>query len=355
MDAPVTRPLSELFTTLATPPPEFDRATAATLLDEHYGLCGRLESLASERDQNFLLDAGLDGHYVLKIANVAESPAVTDLQNRALQHLEASDSDFPAPRVVLTHEGGSMVDAVSVKGETHRARLLTYLDGIPLDKAPGATNIASQIGACLARLDDLLENFTHPAGEYRLPWDIRNASSLEELLPSVADRELRRLCAERIDHFRDAVEPRLEAVRKQAIYNDMNPSNVLVGRDDVERVTGIIDFGDMVFSARINDAAIAAAYLCRIAEDPFPAAVDFLAAYASVAPFEDREIELLPDLILTRHLTTVMITHWRSAMYPENRDYILRSEKRARQMLETIAEHPVTETVKRFRKACRNA
>jgi Ser/Thr protein kinase RdoA (MazF antagonist) len=117
-------------------------------------------------------------------------------------------------------------------------------------------------------------------------------------------------------------------------------------------VSGIIDFGDLVFSALVNDVAVASAYLCRIDDDPFADVVEFLAAYTESLPLVDEEIELLPELVLARHLTTVMITHWRSAMYPDNRDYILRSEKRARRMLETIAGHPAEETARRFRRAC---
>jgi len=256
------------------------------------------------------------------------------------------------PRVVPTLDGDLMFDETSPSGEAHRVRLLTFLDGLPLDEARGVTSIAARTGACLARLDVLLADFAHDAFDYALPWDIRHAASLVELLPSVADLNLRRLCATRIDRFRDVVEPRLCSLRRQAIYSDMNPSNVLVDRNDVNRVTGIIDFGDMVFSQLVNDAAIASAYLCRIDSDPFAVVVDFLAAYSAVITLDDDEIEILPDLILARHLTTVMITHWRSAMYPENRNYILRSEKRARRMLETIAEHPLANTVRRFRTAC---
>lgn len=78
---------SELFATLRTAPPEIPDSRASVLLAERYGLGGRLEPLASERDQNFFVDTGGDGRYVLKFANAAENPAVTDLQNRALEHL----------------------------------------------------------------------------------------------------------------------------------------------------------------------------------------------------------------------------------------------------------------------------
>ena len=287
---------------------------------------------------------------MLKFANAAEDPGVTDFQNRALMHLAARDPAFPSPRVVTTLDGEHLLETTALSGDVHRVRLLSWLEGTPLDEAEGEIDVAAETGTILARLGRLLADFEHPPTGYALPWDLHNAAALEELLPQVGDARLRALCEERLERFRDHVEPRLGQLRRQVIHNDMNPSNVLV--DKAASVSGIIDFGDMVLSELINDVAVAAAYLCRVGADPFADVVTFLAAYTAVTPLTDAEIELLPDLVLTRHLTTVMIAHWRSALYPENRAYILRSERRARNMLETVAGQPVDATLERFRSAC---
>ena len=41
------------------------------------------------------------------------------------------------------------------------------------------------------------------------------------------------------------------------------------------------------------------------------------------------EFDLLPDLIATRLVMTVVISSWRAVRYPENRDYILRNNDAA--------------------------
>ena len=184
-------------------------------------------------------------------------------------------------------------------------------------------------------------------------WDVRNAASLEELLPHVRDRDLRKLCELRLRRFGNVIAPRLERLRSQVIHNDMNPSNVLVDRADVNRVSGVIDFGDMVYSRLVNDVAIAAAYFCRVEEDPFRDVLELLDAYTDTLPLTEDEVAVLPDMILTRHLTTVMITHWRASMFPDNSDYILRSEPRARQVLALVASLPIDQTVDRFLDVCR--
>lgn len=344
---------SDLFTALRTPVPAFSEQQATEFLREHYGIVASLEPLASERDQNFLACAADGDKYVLKFANTYESAAITDFQVQGLLHVARVDPDFPVPRVITTDDGELMFEVESEAGTAHRVRLLSWLEGVPLQHAKGVDSVARQTGACLARLGVALRDFSHPASDYPLLWDIRNAASLEQLLPHVSDMDLRELCEQRLDRFRDVVEPRLDRLRSQVIHNDMNPSNLLVDQSDVNRVTGVIDFGDMVFSRLVNDAAVAAAYFCRVAEDPFEEVVKFLDAYTERLPLTEDEVAVLPDMILTRHLTTVMITHWRASMYPDNANYILRSEPRARQILSLVASLGIDGTVDRFLDVCR--
>jgi hydroxylysine kinase len=340
------------YTALQTPPPNFSKQRATTLLREHYDIEANLEPLASERDQNFLASTADGEKFVLKFANASESAAITDFQSKGLLHIARVAPDFPVPRVIPTVGDELLFEVESEAGDAHRVRLLSWLDGVPLRHAEGVGSMARQTGACLAKLGIALRGFEHPASDYPLLWDIRNAASLEQLLPQVNDEQLRELCEQRLERFRDVVAPRLENLRSQVIHNDMNPSNVLVDSTDVNRVSGVIDFGDMVFSRLVNDAAVGAAYFCSAEKDPFVEVVKFLGSYAEILPLTEDEIVLLPDLILTRHLTTVMITHWRASMYPDNADYILRSEPRARQMLSLVACMSIDQTVGRFLAAC---
>jgi Ser/Thr protein kinase RdoA (MazF antagonist) len=340
------------FTALQTPPPDFSERQATELLLENYGIDARLEPLASERDQNFLATGSDGSMQVLKFANAYESPAITDFQIQGLLHVARVDPDFPVPRVIATNEGELMFEVKSAAGTAHRVRLLSWLDGVPLQHAEGVASVARQTGECLARLGLALRDFEHPASDYALLWDIRNAASLRLLLPYVDDEQLRSLCEQRLERFCEVTSPHLDTLRSQVIYNDMNPSNVLVNSDDVNRVAGVIDFGDMIYSQLINDVAVACSYFCRLEEDPFEEVVELLDAYASVLPLTEDEIAVLPDLILTRHLTTVMITHWRASLYPENAEYILRNEGRARQMLYRVTGLSINDTVGRFLDVC---
>jgi len=341
------------YISLRTPAPDFSETRASALLRSHYGLVASLDPLVSERDQNFLVKAAEGAKYILKIANAAESAPITDFQNRALLHIAKVSPDFPVPRVIPTTDGDLQFEVESDSGNAHCVRLLSWLDGVPLQHARGVRSVARQTGTCLAQLGLALCDFEHPASDYTLLWDIRNAASLEELLPHIADTDLRGLCAARLERFRNVTRPQLDALRAQVIYNDMNPSNLLVEEEDANRLAGVIDFGDMVHSQLINDVAVAAAYFCKTDEDPFGDVAEFLDAYIEKLPLTEDEIAVLPDLVLTRHLTTVVITHWRASMYPENAKYILRNEGRARQVLTRVAGISIDDTVGRFLDVCR--
>ncbi len=344
-----------IFESLQTPPPRVFETRARALLHAEYGLSGELEPVASERDLNFRVRVAGGPDYILKIANVTEPRSVTDFQIQALLHLARIGTRFAIPSVVPARNGEYLLSVTGDNGRSYSARLLTWLAGSSLQHVKSECDVASQTGACLAELGLALRPFEHPASDYALLWDIRNASHLRELLPHVDDPTLRNACEERLAYFGDAVEPRLKRLRMQVVHNDLNPDNILVATDDVNRLAGVIDFGDMVYTQLVNDVAVAAAYFCRLEDDPYREVVDFLSSYVATAPLTDEEIDILPDMIIARHLTTVMITHWRASMYPDNRDYILRNEGRARSMLVKVAGLPIDATRARFRAVCASA
>jgi len=74
--------------------------------------------------------------------------------------------------------------------------------------------------------------------------------------------------------------------------------------------------------------------------------LEFLRGYNAVTPLTPEEFELLPYLVSARNVTTVVISHWRASMYPDNRAYILRSADRALHMLNTFGRRPPVEVTR---------
>ncbi len=332
-------PTADLLSTL---PPDLSDAEVSALLAQHYGLSGEVKRLTSERDLNLRLDDGAR-RYVVKFANRAEPRAVTDFQTAALLHLEGKG--LPVPQVIRTTTGANAVETPH-----GLLRVLTYLDGQPLHMAPRTGAQRAGMGVMAARISLGLQGFDHPGADHVLQWDIRQASALRPLLPQVPE-DLRALCTATLDHFDRHVQPRLAECRWQVVHNDLNPHNVLVDEADPDRISGVLDFGDMVRTPLVCDLGVAASYQI----DPqavLESLVSFAAAYHQTLPLTALELALVPDLTAARMLTTLCITAWRAAKYPENAAYILRNFPSARAGLVALAALPRDDVTRALARAC---
>ncbi len=350
--AMINGPPAAAFTLLKTNPPDLSVERASELLREHYGLRGGLEPQDSERDQNFLLRTKAGNSYVLKIANSAEPESITDFQLAALIHLEQSKIAARVPKVVRTIDGQTRIRIAADDGRVHSARVLSWLPGRLL--RPDALSPAAcyRMGETLAMLGMALRDFEHPSSDYPLLWDVKQASLLRDLLDTVTDEALRSRLAEQLDRFDTEAAPRLQGLRWQVIHNDLNPGNVLFDTDDEDVIAGIIDFGDMIRSPLVCDVAVACAYVCRRDDGSLTDLLEFLRGYTAVTPLTSDEFAVLPYLVKVRNVSTVVISHWRVSLYPENRAYILRSADRALHMLSTFGRRASSELAREMQDCC---
>ncbi|WP_235815655.1 phosphotransferase [Cypionkella psychrotolerans] len=314
---------------LSSAPPTLGDAEAANLARAHFGVTGALKRLTSERDLNIRLTTPGQA-YVLKLANPAEPFEVTDLQTKALLHLEGSG--LRVPQVIRTTSG-----ATEVSTPHGTLRLLTYLEGVPQHLTPRSPVQARAMAGMAARLTLGLAGFAHPAAGYVLQWDIKQASALRPMLPAVPD-DLQGLAGAALNRF-DAIAPALAGLRWQVVHNDLNPHNVLVSPDNPDEIAGVLDFGDMVHTPLICDAAVAASY-CVDAGKPLESLLNFARAYHAVLPLTLPERQVFPDLVATRMLTTITVASARAQRYPDNAPYILRNMATAREGLTSLAAVP---------------
>ena len=324
---------------------------AQRLADEYYGLPATAHRLGSERDQNFRLQTRDGREYVLKIANPSEDRAVTNLQTEALRHLAAADSDLPVPRVFPALNGAAELEVQFDDGSTRVVRLLSYLTGTPMHAVEASVALQRDLGRCAARLTRGLRDFRHSAAEHKLLWDLQHAAELRALIEAVPVGQ-RGLVEQVLDGFETHARPALAGLGKQYVHNDLNPHNVVVDPSNHERIAGIIDFGDLSCTARVNDLAIAAAYQVADSDDPLAPACQLVAAYHGVTPLDRLEADLLFDLIATRIVMTVVISNWRAIRYPENREYILRNSKAASARLGRIARLSRQQAGQQIQRAC---
>lgn len=312
-----------------------------------WGIAGRARPLASERDANFRIDPDDGGTaQVLKITHPDEDPAVAAYQSAALAHASRTDPTLPIPQVMPTLAGAAChrIDAAKPR----IARMVGWIDGQPIAEQSVSAGFRDALGALIARLDLALGGFTADAPQHDFVWDLSQAAALRGLLHHVENPDLRGLAARTLDSFADEIAPRLTAMRRQAIHNDMNPHNVLIDPAAPDAPAAIIDFGDMVEGPLVNEMAIALAYEPVDGPDPLAAAAGLLAGYTRILPLLPDEIAVLPGLIAARRATTVVVSSWRAAAEPANRDYLLRNMGGAVAGLRCFAELPPSAAAARF-------
>ncbi|RVQ66392.1 hypothetical protein EKN06_10200 [Croceicoccus ponticola] len=323
---------------LAASVPELSLQEAAAIAERLFGIAGSAHLLTSERDRNFRL-AGTDGvNYLLKVSNPSEPDSVVDLQTACLEHVGARDAAIPVPRVLRTLSGETRGRAELADGRSSTIRMLTYLEGLPVKGTAHTPAQRRDMGLALAELDLALDGFSHPAASHDLLWNVSRADRLSHLAEDIVGNDRRSLVGHFMDRFVGVVLPRLGNVRRQVIHNDFNLYNVLVDAGDTDRVTGIIDFGDLLHAALVGEVATATAYQMKEAAEPMAAAAEFIGAYHEVLPLLPEEQDIVADLVATRQLVTVLISEWRSRRYPENRDYIMRHNPGAWEGLTLMAD-----------------
>lgn len=280
--------------------PSLSPAQAADLARERYGVDATATPLPGERDQNFRLEARDGRRFVLKIANAAEDASLLDAQHLAMA---AARRWAPTP---VPSTSGRLVEATDVAGRPCLVRLLTWIDGVPMGRiARRSGDLLGSLGRTLAEVDRALERVDHPAIHRDFAWDLAVAPRVLREAVDGLDAPARGLVDHALALHAEHVAPRSARLRRQAIHNDANDHNVLVGRGGEllprrPQVVGLVDFGDLVWSARVHDVAIAAAYALLGQDDPLAAVAALVGGYHAVLPLDEDEIASLHALVVVR-------------------------------------------------------
>lgn len=309
---------------LSTAAPNLSIDEVNDLVRQVYGLSGTFKPLSSERDQNFCLTSTSNERYVVKISNPSESLSVVDFQLAALEHIAQVSPNQPVPRVVRNFKGHTRQLFTLPNGSQTAVRILTYLDGVQVRETPRSNAQIRMMGTGLAELNLALGDFSHPSATHDLLWNVSSAHRLEALIEGLTTDTHRHLAKRFMQRFKHHVLPQLSKMRAQVIHNDFHLYNVLVDPNNHCQLSGVIDFGDMLYAPLVGEIATAAAFHVSETSEPLAGAAQFIGAYHKTIPILPAEQHILADLIATRHLITALISQWRVSRYPDNAAYIMR-------------------------------
>ncbi len=320
---------------------------ARKIAADRFGVGGEVEILPSYIDQNFLFG----GEWILKVANAYDDEGTLDLQNRVMATVSAAVPGL-APTVKPSVDGRS-TERVEVDGTAHYVRMVSFLPGQTLARASQVTGATwEDLGRRLAELDRALAEFDHPAMRRWIRWDLAHAGWIVDcahLLPDSASRRL----VERIEvQFFADVTRNLDRLPQAMIYNDANDHNIVVanGPEGV-RVAGFFDFGDVVWTARVFEPAVAAAYAALGEDEPLEAMGRVAAGYHRLLPLDDLELRALFPAACMRLAVSVVVSAQDARLEPDNA-YIRVSEAPAWQALERLVRIEPAAAEAALRAAC---
>lgn len=315
---------------------------AQQIAQTDFGIDGQLTRLAGEYDDNFHIKTTDGTEFLLKIAHEKEAGNIIDLQNAALQYLASSPQSFYFPHLIPT------LTNTLYTSKHPCARLFTFVSGKLYADVRHSNELLQSLGTQLGKLTLALSHFKHPAAARYLKWDLKQAAWLGQQLDVISNAEDRACVNYFLEKFTTEAAPQLSLLRQSIIHGDVNDHNIIVND---ERVSGFIDFGDIVETATICELAIALAYALLDQADPLTAAPHIIKNYHAVFPLEEREIAILFPLICIRLCMSVVNSAIRKQEKPDD-TYLTITEKPAWAMLKKCRALNFSEVTAHLRSAC---
>jgi 4-aminobutyrate aminotransferase-like enzyme/Ser/Thr protein kinase RdoA (MazF antagonist) len=331
------------FLGLAHRRPEVDMEEAARLLLAGWGRTGVAHELGSHQDRNYLVEAD-DGRFVLKIARHGITRPELEAENAGLAHLAAAGLSFAVPVPVPALDGSLIVEGTTSAGATHDLRLVTYIEGVPLDgESYFSAAVLRAHGAMGAELSLALAGFDHPGLDRAFQWDLKHAAEICEALAPFASTPGRRTLLEAsIGRAMRALEPVIPRLRVQVVHADITDQNTLGTRDAAGRLvpSGIIDFGDLSRTWLVSDLAVTiAADTMFDTAHPLRIATELTRGSTQVLPLTDAELAALWPLVVARAASVAISGDHQASLEPDNA-YVIESRQAEWAALEAVAAVP---------------
>lgn len=320
------------------------------LVKEYYDLHVQVKELPGYDEWNYLLTTDSDVRYVLKANRGTSSESALYAQNEAMEYLEKKGMSgyFPSPIRNVNHR---TITEVSFPEESYYIRLLSYLPGTFLAETKGQSDtLLRNYGTFIGTMDTILDNFTHAGARRYIDWDIQHTLDWRKYLPFITSHENRRIASYFLMQFEEIVLPVNSGLRRKVIHNDVNDWNLLVDGETGD-ITGLIDFGDIVYAPVINNIAIALSYIMMGKEDPLRVACYVLSNYHQQYPLQEEEVDLLYYLIAARLCLSVLHSAYQRSSGSTNEHHFL-SEKQAWKLLHDLLRTNPLKAQQEFRNAC---
>lgn len=287
-----------------------------------------LKKLNGYANANYLLKTA-ESKYIFKTyVHSEETVDQINAEIDALLFLQKEKRDeYPLP---VAFADGSYLKIIPLNKKPVICRLLTFLEGDFLAEVTHTPELFHSWGRLLAKSDLTFESYKNYKIQSRtILWDLQHLPQSKDYIEYISTPEKQRLVRYFIQQYEENVIPVLTPLKKSIIHNDPNEWNILVKNG---QVSGMIDFGDIAYTYRINNLAIAIAYGIYDKENPLDWASYLIESYHAVIALEEVELNILYYLIAARLCISVSQSAYESKLNPTN-EYISVSEENAWNLL----------------------
>ncbi len=324
-------------------------AEAAQYASQYYGFSGTLRKLPGEVDFNFHLESKDGQEYTLKISRPETPIAEIDFQLNILEHLSKTAIPLEIPQTIPTLTGENYVQL----DQQQFIRLQKWVPGRMLSEVnPRSPQVLDNWGKTAALFSKHLADFDHPTAHRFYKWNPSEVGASKKYRSYIQDPKEQNIADYFWNLFDEKALPHLPSLRKSVNYNDAHEHNLLCNQDPLDpQITGVIDFGDALYTETINELAIACAYAGMFLPDPLLGFAQVLKAYHSIFPVEEKELAVLFPLIAARLLLSVSNAALKKHEEPNN-SYLLISEKPAWDLLKKMHQISPAFAHYTFRQSC---
>lgn len=318
------------------------------LAKDHYGLSVTAKMLNGYDELNYLLTDTNNKRFILKVSDDIQPYPFLDAQVKIIKHLSNSPLSSKFQQFCINKQGDELTPIIE-DGKKYYLRILSFLEGcFWVEKTNKSIELYRNLGNFMGTMDHSLQGFSHSAMHRQYTWDISRASDANDKLKYIKNHEKRRIASYFLLQFDTEVLPQIHSLRHAYVHNDANDYNILV---DETNVTGLIDFGDMVYTALINNLAVACTYAMLANEDPLTAASLVVKGYHESYPLTIQELDLLYYLIAGRLCISVTQSAYNGSLDTNNEHHFI-TEKPAWDLLYKLIKINPIKAQDTFRKAC---
>ena len=326
----------------------FTIGTIENWVANYYGIEVKASVLNGYDELNFLLVEKSGKKNILKVSNSSHDYFFLEAQVKILQHLAKTDIAAQFQTYTLNKKGETLTEII-VDEQTYCIRILSFLEGSFWVETPTKNNaLFENLGTFLGKMDKSLQSFKHPGMHRHYTWDISTARDANYKMSYIKDAAKKRIADYFMLQFETEVLPTLSSYRQAYTHNDANDYNVLVEGD---AIAGLIDFGDMVYTALINNVAVASTYAMLHQSDPLAAAILVVKGYHSAYALEEKELSILYYLIAARLCISVTQSAYNGSLETNNEHHFI-TEKPAWDLLSYLITLNPIKAENAFRLAC---